>query len=65
MSKALPGRLPIQEALTRNDAVIWDDKDALKHFRERFILPEGIYLDGMVMKLGTTIVFLPESESLL
>lgn len=39
--------MSLQKIISREDAIKADESDELKHFRERFIVPEGmIYLNG-------------------
>lgn len=40
------GLVPARHSVTENDAALLDKNDQLAHFKDRFLLPDGVYLDG-------------------
>ena len=52
MSNDLSGGYQTEEAVSRADAIQLDNEDVLSCFREKFVLPQGIYLGGMISVLA-------------
>ena len=57
MSKAFLDELyETNGAFSTDEAIALDKQDTLSCFRDRFVLPQGIYLDGMILELAKCLI---------